>query len=437
MADLVGLAERDPRLHAPPGHPDAEALAVVVATAGASLPFRDRKPADLPTPVDEGRVEEAARLQIGDEGRGRFVGSAADGGEPLADIRVVVPGLSPQKQLHKPHAPFHEPPGDQAARAVFLRDRVVEAVEAVGGLGLLGDVERVGGRELHPRGQLIAGDPGVEIGLTGMTLAVAAVESIEVGEVSRLERAGKPRGRDEIRDPRFFGAEGGALEEGRTKTARPVGDAIDGVPLRIDEHEVGGKIAGLAAQRVGEPAAERRPAEGGGDAAVEVTDRNLVAVVPGVHRTDEADVVGDPLKMGEQLADLRARLSAGAELPRAPQQPLARPVDEAVGDLAAIFHAVELLKLRLGIGEVHVGRAAMHEQRDHRRGPRLGMRGAGAEVAEGGLERRLGWICQQPFLTEEIGKRHRPQAEAALGEKASPPEGMEGRAGGRRTDTAA
>ena len=152
VTDLVGLAEGDSRLHASPGHPDAEALAVVVATAAAPLPLRDREPADLSAPVDEGRVEEAAGFQIGDEGRGRFVGPAADGGEPLADVGVVVPGLSSQKQLHKAHAALYESAGDEAARAVFPRDRIVETVEAVGGLGLLGDVERVGGRELHPRG---------------------------------------------------------------------------------------------------------------------------------------------------------------------------------------------------------------------------------------------------------------------------------------------
>ena len=54
------------------------------------------------------------------------------------------------------------------------------------------------------------------------------------------------------------------------------------------------------------------------------------------------------------------------------------------------------------------------------------MWGPGAEVAEGRFERGLGGIGKEPFLTEEIGQRHRAQAEAGVGQEAATVEGVAG-----------
>ena len=58
------------------------------------------------------------------------------------------------------------------------------------------------------------------------------------------------------------------------------------------------------------------------------------------------------------------------ELPGAAEQLLARPVDEAEDDVAAVLGAVVPGQLGLGVEQVDVRRPAVHEQRDHRR--RLG-----------------------------------------------------------------
>ena len=83
-----------------------------------------------------------------------------------------------------------------------------------------------------------------------------------------------------------------------------------------------------------------------GDPAVEVADRDLVAVVPGVHRADHADVVDDPGRVGQQLGDLGAALAVLGELPGAAEELLAGPVDEAEDDVAAVFGAVVLATAR-------------------------------------------------------------------------------------------
>ena len=107
-----------------------------------------------------------------------------------------------------------------------------------------------------------------------------------------------------------------------------------------------GRFCGLAAQAVDDPAPQRRPAGDARDAAVEVADRDLVAVVPGVHRADDADVVDDPGRVRQQLGDLGAALAVLGELPRAAEQLLARPVDEAVVHVAAVVRAAVLASVR-------------------------------------------------------------------------------------------
>ena len=54
-----------------------------------------------------------------------------------------------------------------------------------------------------------------------------------------------------------------------------------------------------------------------------------MAVVPGVHRADHADVVDDAGRVRQQLRDLGAALAVLGELPRAAEELLAGPVDEA------------------------------------------------------------------------------------------------------------
>jgi hypothetical protein len=85
--------------------------------------------------VHNRRIQQATRLQVADKRGGRLVGAATDGRQTLADVRVIVPRLAGEKQLHETDAPLDEPTRDQAACAVLARLVVVEPVHLVGGLG--------------------------------------------------------------------------------------------------------------------------------------------------------------------------------------------------------------------------------------------------------------------------------------------------------------
>ncbi len=93
-AELVGLAEGEAGFHAAAGEPHGISIDVVVATDHLA-DLAHRCAAELAAPDHEGGVEEAARLQVADQGGAGAVDLASDrveiAGEILAGAAVVVP----------------------------------------------------------------------------------------------------------------------------------------------------------------------------------------------------------------------------------------------------------------------------------------------------------------------------------------------------------
>ena len=162
-------------LDAAAGQPRAEAVGVVVA-ADVLLVLDDRQAAHLAAPVDDGRVEQPALLEVADQGRRGPIDLAAHRGQLLDDPAVVVPVLVAGADLDEPHAALDQPAGDQAAGAELAGRRVVEAVERQGRGRLAREVERFLRGRLHPRGQLVAGDPRRQVVLAGVLVEMVAVE---------------------------------------------------------------------------------------------------------------------------------------------------------------------------------------------------------------------------------------------------------------------
>src|SRR6266704_2355183 len=119
--------------------------------------------------MDNRRVEQAARLEVLDERGGGLIGLAATVHQVALDTLMVVPDLAVDEELHETDAPLDEAPGDEAARAVFTRDRFVQAVELFRGFAFSGEIERLLRSGLHPRGEFVAGDARFKVRLAGMT----------------------------------------------------------------------------------------------------------------------------------------------------------------------------------------------------------------------------------------------------------------------------
>ena len=142
-----------------------------------------------------------------------------------------------------------------------------------------------------------------------------------------------------------------------------------------------------------------------------------MAVVAAVHAANHAEVVGDFRGVRQQLAEVHAALAVLFKFPRAAEELAAGLVGEAVIHAAAVVHAVKTLQLGLGIGEVHVARAAVHEKGNH--GLRLGreMRRLGPEIkiALGARDvRRRG---EQLVTIEQPRQRHAANAQGVAGQK--------------------
>src|SRR5262249_33928810 len=154
------------------------------------------------------------------------VRAAADRGQTLANRAVTVPRLTTEEDLHEPHAPLDESPGDQAARAIFARRILVESVEAENVSRLGRDVERLFRSRLHGRSQLVAANPRFELGLAGMRFEMTAIQSAEESEALPLSRPLLVRRWVEVQNPRLMRAENGPLVERGHEAAGPVDRAV-------------------------------------------------------------------------------------------------------------------------------------------------------------------------------------------------------------------
>src|SRR5262249_38593547 len=161
-----------------------------------------------------------------------------------------------------------------------------------GRLAFARQVERLLGRRLHPRGQFVAGDAGVEVQLAGVGGEMIAIETIEIRQVAFLRLALQVRLRVEVLDARLRRPDPPALVQRGKPAVGPVADAYDRQRAGVGQGDVGRQFATLRAQGVGQPTAQHRPA-GEDRPGVERVDRLHVVVDAGVHRADDANVVND------------------------------------------------------------------------------------------------------------------------------------------------
>ena len=116
---------------------------------------------------------------------------------------------------------------------------------------------------------------------------------------------------------------------------------------------------------------------------MEITDRNFVPVSPGMHRTNQANVVNNIGSMRQKLRQLRTTLTTWRELKGTAKQFLASFVYKAEMDVLFVIGAAVLGQLRFRIRQIHVRRTAMLKQRNHGFGARFKMRLARQQIVMG------------------------------------------------------
>ena len=284
-----------PRLEAAAGHPHRKRPVVVVAAVAP--PLVHRRPPKLASPRHEGVVEEAALLEIEDEGGARLIGVGGVLPHPVDEIAVGVPGLV--EQLHEADTALEEPAGEETVAGIAGLGRIGDPVAIENGLRLAGEIHQLRRARLEPVRHLVALDPGGDLRIADR------VEGERVEPVERVERGSlrfpvDPLGVGEIEDRIAGAAKGGAAVEGGEEAGAVVARSAAGAS-GAGQHDIAGKILRLAPQAVERPGPEARPAELL-RAGVHQNLRRRVIDRVGLHRTDDADVVGDSPDVGQQLA---------------------------------------------------------------------------------------------------------------------------------------
>ncbi len=207
VAQLVGGADGDARLDSAAGHPDREAVRMVVAAqelrAAARLVHRGA--AELAAPDHQRLVQQPAPLEVAKEGRDRPVDFPALLGQVLDD---VVAGArcrgnpSPSRRAGhsaRPARPVGGPAGScwRTTRPPGSR-RILAMIDS----GSWRMSMHVGNGHLHPEGQLVLADPRQRLGIAELgelvfvelpqcierAAAVGAVHPLGIADIQDRDR---------------------------------------------------------------------------------------------------------------------------------------------------------------------------------------------------------------------------------------------------------
>src|SRR5262249_15551728 len=153
---LVRRADDSSALDPAASQPDAEAVTVVIAPVHA---LRDRQAPEFAMPDDQGRIEEAAPLEVLDQPGYGLVGFGAVQSVIAFQIPMRVPTRfevpAAGEYLHEAHAAFDKSPRHQGLSAEVIVRLLVHAVKFPRRSRLFADVNRVAGVSLHAEGQLV------------------------------------------------------------------------------------------------------------------------------------------------------------------------------------------------------------------------------------------------------------------------------------------
>ena len=192
---------------------------------------------------------------------------------------------------------------------------MIQTVERARGRALARQVAHFRSAQLHPRGELVGGDPRREVRITGMPFQVLVVEQSEKIASGLVVAARDRVGPGQVADW-LIGIEGGSLVNGRQEPAHPVGRPLLRVAPRVGNRHVGRQVLVLGPERIADPRAdagkafEREP-------GAHVHLAGPVGIGLRRQRMDEAKVINPLGQVGQEIGDELARLSPRPERPGA------------------------------------------------------------------------------------------------------------------------
>src|SRR5262249_16919066 len=117
VTEIVGLAMNVSRLEAASGDEQAKGVTVMIAPVAV---LRDGKPAEFAGPHHDRALQQAAVLEVADEGGGGLIVFFGDLLDPLLEVAVAVPGSTNRRfDVNEADTRLDQPAGHQTALAVI------------------------------------------------------------------------------------------------------------------------------------------------------------------------------------------------------------------------------------------------------------------------------------------------------------------------------
>ena len=227
-------------------------------------------------------------------------------------------------------------------------------------------LNRLGRLGLHAKRQLVALDPGVELGLVNPRKKMAPVELAEVFELALLPRRRNARGRLQIRNRLHSAVELRPLIDRRHETRSPVPRAAGDCGTRgVLHHHETRQVGILAPEPIGHPASERRTTRER-RARVHLADTANMIEPVGPARLDHRQVVcarrdvREPVRNPDPALSVLLPFSPGCQKRRAAFAHRCDHRFEARGQRLP----GQTVERGLGIERVDVARTTFHEQED-------------------------------------------------------------------------
>jgi len=293
--------------------------------------------------------------------------------QAIPDARVrgsAVKIPPPVKQVDEPHAFLNQPPGQQA---VVGQTRPTRR-GPVGLKGLFrfsGDIHHFRHTRLHPVGQFILGDAGDGLRVPQF-LGLQLVEVIEgIQTLPPQLPIHARRVRDE-EDRVALRATLHSLVDTRQEARPETAGAPVGLHPRGDQHDKARQVGILAAEAIGNPTAQARPASPGAARIHQEFGRCMVELI-GVHTPHQAEFVGNPVQMRNRVGEFHPALTAAFPLPSRAQQ-FGGSTGEgellARNGLSRTVFTIPPEQFRLVIIEIEVWRRPGQVNHNHPLGPR-------------------------------------------------------------------
>ena len=384
---------------------------MIAAHAGrAQLALAEHRAPELGGEHHQRVVEQSPLPEILHQRGRRLIDVPALVGELPRDGNVLVP--APVKELHEPDVSLQEPTGQQTVGCVAAGLAHLGPVRLERRGRLPADVGEIRHRGLHPERHLIGLDPGECLRVAHLLRS----DLVEPGEV--VEQGA----------PLFAVHPGRVLKEKHRAAPRPQPHALVGGGKETAAPEPGeNRLPGIFSGALGnhgdegrqvlvfraEPVAHPGPHAGVTRqliAGVHEGDPGIVVDGLGVHALDDAELVGDGLDPGQQIADPRALFAAAFAGFQGRHHGIRGLAAGHSGEPLRTLHAGRkllagvLVKHRFVVEEVHVREPAALEQAEHAFRLRRKMRQAqpGQPVAALGLGR-----------AKQLGLEEAAQGEAA------------------------